>query len=116
MSYDLAFWIQNETDERPPQSIYEELAETETSANLLEYDPGALLENLKLKFPGVEMINESQINWESDTGSFLAQFNAIHVIFTCYHLSTDRMNEIIESAFPLGLRLYDPQAGQRYAG
>ncbi|MBL8018590.1 MAG: hypothetical protein JNM27_02910 [Leptospirales bacterium] len=96
--------------------IYEELAENGSAVDLIEYSPALLLANLKGKFPGVEMINESQINWDSEAGSFLAQFSSLFVIFSCYRLSTDRMNDIIDCAFPLGLKLYDPQSGERYPG
>jgi len=117
MSYDLVFWNQHLKESRAAQDIYTLLCTGGTAPDLQPYDLDALLKNLKVIFPSVEKINSIQINWESedDSGSFLAEFTETHIIFQCFRLSKDRMNAIIDAAFPLGLRLFDPQVGKRFA-
>lgn len=39
---------------------------------------------------------------------------AQHVVFTAYGATGDQLNEIIDAMLELGLRLYDPQLGERF--
>lgn len=116
MSYDLVFWNQGTDDTRTPETIYNEICEFGSSNNLVEYNPNQLVNALKKCFQSVQIINNSQIDWDpnDNSGSFLAAFTVHHIIFNCYRLTGSQMNDIIDAAVSVGLRLYDPQENKRF--
>ena len=119
VSYDLVFWQQDDTDHRPPLTIYEAFAEGPVSG-IPELPIETFLERLIEAFPKAvrEPNGEREwIAWTSRDGrsSFQVEWSPQHVSITCRPLDESQANAMIDIANAFGCPLYDPQTDERFS-
>jgi hypothetical protein len=119
VSYDLAFWRQDESDERPSRELYELFIERQRVNGIPELPVEAFLARLRQAFPSTVREPNGDVEWldwrsQDDQSSFQVEWTPQCVWVSLRPLDGDRANRIIDMANEFGCALYDPQTDERF--
>ena len=120
MSYDLAFWRQNETEQRLPVSLYSAFQDGQQVEGIPELPVDDFLASLMQAYPSAirEPNGSSEwIVWTSlDSSSmFEVWWTPQYICVSMRPLNEDHAHELIDLASDVGCALYDPQTDERFA-
>lgn len=120
MSYQLVFWRQEDGETRPPQAIYDALADREVVKGLPELPVEDLLAGIAEAVPVAIRRPNGQgewIEWTSpdQQSSFQIEWTPQCVWVTLRPLDEGRANQMIDIANAYGCALYDPQTSERFS-
>ena len=119
MSYDLAFWRQEQQLPQLPNAIYAALLDGERVQGLSDLDVESFLAAILERFPTATREPNGDAEWivwttpDSQAG-FQAEWSRQHVVVFCRGTSGGLMKRLIEIAADHGCRLYDPQTNERF--
>jgi hypothetical protein len=119
VSYDLAFWRQDNPDERPPRELYEMFLEGQRVNGIPELPVEAFLAKIMQAFPSAvrEPNGDAEwLDWSSEDGrsGFQVEWTPQCVWASLRPLDGDRANRIIDVANQFGCAAYDPQTDERF--
>jgi hypothetical protein len=119
MSYDLAFWKQDESEKRSARELYELFLERRRVDGFPELPVEAVVARLMETFPSsVREPNGGSewLDWTSEDGGsgFQVEWTSQCVWTSLRPLDGDRANLIVDVANEFGCALYDPQTDERF--
>jgi hypothetical protein len=120
LSYDLAFWCQHESEERPPAKLYEAFVDGQRVDGIPDLPVDEFLTRVLEAFPTAtrEPNGVSEwVVWERPDGSasFQVEWTPQCVRATFRPLNEDEANRLIDLANDFGCALYDPQTEERFS-
>jgi hypothetical protein len=119
VSYDLAFWRQEEDFDGRPEDIYRQLLEGHAVDGLVAIGVATVLAAARERFPAMTQIDPAStwLLWESADAQAVMElaWSDRHVHAVCRSMTEDDMNELIDICLDAGCALYDPQLGERFS-
>ena len=120
ISYDLAFWKQDNDHHVEPSAVYRSLIDGRAMAGLATLPIESILRDVVAALPGA--VRESNpagwetIDWvdEDDQWSMQISWSDLHVLADCRQVPYEVANRIIGVLADFGCPLYDPQVDKRF--
>lgn len=117
MSYDLTFWREDGDVSATALEVQRALIDGRTVAGVATLPVDEMLERLDAVFDGWTRVDERLWSRNEDGSGPAFQVFTTEQVFhvSCYGMSGEDMNRLVDLGLAFGCPLYDPQTDERFA-